>query len=466
MGNRATPSATLFGQAREPLAGAYLWVLAFFVVYCARPEDWIPGVSHLHLAKIVGGFALLAFVMSLSKIKKGLPKITTLLVLLTVQMGLASLFSPVWKGGAFQTTLGFAKVVLIILVMAVAVTSLPRLRRLIFVQSACVVVVAVISIRESRIVAGRLQGILNGIYQNPNDLALAIVLTLPFCLVFLLNERSMLRKAGWCVASLLMIYALLRTGSRAGLLALIVAAGLCVWEFGIRGRRPPLLLLTVVACGFIFAVAGQRVIQRFSNTTQDEGNGAAYESAQLRKEMLLKSLKVTIEHPLFGIGPGDFPVISGAWLDTHNVYTEFSAGSGIPALLLFLMIYRYALSQLHEVKKRNSDRSEVAMLAGASRADLIAFAIAGFFYPDAYQFFMYFVLSYATALHEITTKQHESKAQTEYNAPPQPFEMATPVGGGNLGIIRGALPVNLRRAADGPGAIPEALPVNLRRPPQ
>jgi O-antigen ligase len=444
----ACSTETISAQAREPLAGAYFWVLAFFVVYCARPEDWIPGVSHLHLAKIVGGFALLAFVMSVGSLKNGLPKITTLLVVLAVQMGLASLFSPVWKGGAFQTTLGFSKVVLIILVMAVAVTSLPRLKRLIFVQSACVIVVSAISIKDSQRVAGRLQGVLNGIYQNPNDLALAIVLTLPFCLVFLLNGRSMFRKAVWSVASLLTVYALLRTGSRAGLLALIVAAGICLWEFGIQGQRPHLVLLAVAASGIIFAVAGQRVIQRFSNTTQYEGNGAAYESAQLRKQMLVKSLEVTLEHPLFGIGPGDFPVISGAWIETHDVYTEFSAEAGIPSLILFLMIYWYALKQLHEVKRRAPRQSDLSMLAAASRASLIAFALVAFFYPDAYQIFLYFVLSYATALHEIAVRQNRPEVQSGDNTHSEIMRATTPIIVGRPETVQAALPVNLREVAE------------------
>ena len=34
---------------REPLRGAYFWLTLFFVVYCARPEDWIPGLHVIPL---------------------------------------------------------------------------------------------------------------------------------------------------------------------------------------------------------------------------------------------------------------------------------------------------------------------------------------------------------------------------------------------------------------------------------
>ena len=32
-------------RAADPTKGAFFWLSAFFVVYCARPEDWIPGMQ-------------------------------------------------------------------------------------------------------------------------------------------------------------------------------------------------------------------------------------------------------------------------------------------------------------------------------------------------------------------------------------------------------------------------------------
>jgi hypothetical protein len=449
-------------KAREPLASAYFWVLAFFLLYCARPGDWLPGLNHLHLAKIVGAFAFIAFLMAVGGLKEGLPKVTTLLILLTGQMGLASLFSPVWKGGAFQVTIGFAKVILIILVMAVAVTSVARLRRLIFVHAASVALVAAISIKASHVVGGRLEGVLNGLYSNPNDLAIAMDLTLPFCLVFFLNARGPFRKTFWSVSSLLMVYAVLRTGSRAGLLALIIAGGICLWDFGVKGRRTNLILAAFVAFVIAFAVGGSVVMERLSNTTENRGDTAAYSSAQERRQVLIKSLKVTIENPLFGIGPGDFPVISGDWVETHDVYTQLSAEAGIPALILFLIIYRYALNGLREVRQRAKQLPEAAMLASASRAGLIAFALAALFYPDAYEFFLYFVLSYATVLHEITVKRGlagvEAKAGIQAEVVPQAAQGAHSIPHPALR----AVPVNLERRVKGATLAPRALPVNLR----
>lgn len=386
-------------QEKEPLAGAFFWVLAFFVVYCARPEDWIPGIAHLHLALVSGVFALIAFVTSLGRMKEGLPKEVFYLILLLVQLAVASILSPVWKGNAVAQTIEFAKMVLIVVVISLAVASLARLRKLIFVQAASVVAVALISIKSGHLHNGRLVGVLNGMYANPNDLAIAVVLSLPLCLVFLFRAQGVVRKLIWAVAVLAMTYVVFRTGSRSGLIALAVAGMWCIWDFGIKGRRLYLPILALIIAGAGFAIAGGTLVHRFSETFSGSGaNQSAYGSAIARKQLLILSLKVTAKHPLFGIGPGDFQAVSGHWQPTHNVYTALSAEGGIPALVLFLLIYWRSFANLRHVREFEDPDSELGMFARAMRASLWAFAIAGPFFPDAYQYFVYFMFVFTTIL--------------------------------------------------------------------
>ena len=37
------------------LQGAFFWLSAFYVVYCARPEDWIPGLYLFPIANRLSG---------------------------------------------------------------------------------------------------------------------------------------------------------------------------------------------------------------------------------------------------------------------------------------------------------------------------------------------------------------------------------------------------------------------------
>jgi O-antigen ligase len=385
------------------MAGAFFWVEMFFILYLIRPEDWIPGLHVIPVAKVVGVFAIVALILSMGQIKQGIPREVYYLCALVMIMGVSGLFSPVWRGGAVQQAENFGKVAVIVLVMALSVTTMPRLRRLIFLQAACTGIVVIASLIVRHEMEGRLAGVLNGIYQNPNDLALAIDLTFPFCFVFFLRARNPFRKSVWAATMLVMIVALLLTASRGGLIGIVIGAGGCVWGFGVRQKRVLLVVFAVVAAFIMVPVAGKLALQRLQGTfNPSEDIASAYASAQARKELLDESIKLSLEHPLFGVGAGDFQVLSG-WHETHDVYTEWSAEVGIPALIVFLMIFYRAFRNVRDARQDAADRSDLAMFTSAARIDLTVFAFASFFYPVAYNFFVYFLFAYATALHRIAS---------------------------------------------------------------
>ena len=92
---------------RKPLVGAYIALVLFMVIYHGRPEDWIPGLSNVPLAKIAGVLALLALVFSLRHIRNRFPREIIYLFLLIGQLFLASIiFSRVaGRGGDDDTRL-------------------------------------------------------------------------------------------------------------------------------------------------------------------------------------------------------------------------------------------------------------------------------------------------------------------------------------------------------------------------
>ncbi len=389
----------------EPLAAAYFWLVLFFVVYCTRPQDWIPGLVNFPLAKITGFFVFAAFAASVAVSRRrvlSMPREIICLVLLLGQLSLAAILSPVWRGGAIQCVLDFSKVVPIVIVTAIAVKSMARFRKLVFVQAASVMLISIVTIWKGRLSGGRLEGALSGIYENPNDLALAIVLTFPLCFAFLLRSRSAFRKVIWSVSMLLMTYAVLLTASRAGLLALVVTVGACLWEFGMRGRRPYLIPLAVLAGIVILPLAGGYLAKRFESTFESDlstqTDVSARESAEQRRALVIRSLVITAEHPLFGVGPGNFEVVSGYWHVTHNTFTQFSAEGGLLALLLYLMIIRQTFSNLRRTQQTANMDTDLILWAGALRASLYGFLIGSCFASVAYQFFPYFLVAYSISL--------------------------------------------------------------------
>jgi len=399
------------------LMGAYWALLAFYVIYCARPEDWIPGLAYVPLAKITGGLAAVVALMTLGSGSRKLPREVLYLALLIAQFWLAVPFSPVWRGGAFWSTLGFSKLLLIFPAMILVTQTLSSLRRLIFVQAGSTVLVALASIAlNARASAGRLTGAENGQYGNPNDLATALSIALPFCFAFLLKGRGVLRKVAWGVSIVAMIYAVILTESRSGLLAVVLSMGFCLWELGVKGGRRYLIALSALVVLVFAIIAGKGLKARFAATfgsevvTQEEET--AHESALERREMLKDSIILTLQHPLFGVGANNFTPTTQHWRETHNDYTQMSCEGGIPALILFLMILWRAFRNLRETNQAVPKNSEEALWAGTLHASFLGFLAGAFFSSVAYLYYPYFLVGYTSILRSLVSSPE--------GAPPQP----------------------------------------------
>src|SRR5579864_3676124 len=264
-----------FASTKEPLAGAFFWLSAFYVAYCARPTDWIPGFANVPVVKISGIFALIALLMSAGRSRRrlrDLPREAIYFLAIICLLFVSALVNPIWKGGAFFGTLDFSKALVAWVLIYLVITSFTRLRRLIFIQSASVAVITLVSVVKGRS-HPRLQGVLGGIYSNPNDLAFAIVLSLPFALMFLLQGQGLLRRLAWALALLVMAGALVLTGSRAGFIQLVIAGSVCLWHFGVKGRRSMLLVKTFLVGAALLIGAGGKIKSRFMAISGDINSG-------------------------------------------------------------------------------------------------------------------------------------------------------------------------------------------------
>ena len=395
----------------EPMRAAYLALVVFLAVFCARPEDWIPGLSLLHLDRIAGGLAVAATGMGVVFGRREalrLPASLKFLVLLLAQLLLAAVFSTVWAGGAVNLVVNqFSKAVMIAVVIFWAASAFERIRTLLFLQAASVTLIGVVTIWKGRLLQGRLDGVLGGMYANPNDLALSLAVVIPLCFAFLLLSKSRLRKLVWGAVIVTMIYAVTLTYSRGGLLCVLTAVGLCVWQFGVRGGRRWLPVTAALAFMVLLAVAGpsgygQRIATIFNPASDPTG------SAQQRLALQYRSVAVTFDHPLLGVGPGNFEVLSGNWHVNHDAFMQMASEGGLPALLLFTLILWRAFVDLRAAAK--AEREEVRIFAGALRASLAAFVVGACFASVAYLFMPYVLVGYSCALKRIGRQE---------DAPPQ-----------------------------------------------
>jgi hypothetical protein len=400
---------------KETLSGAFFWLSAFYFVYCARPGDFIGALSFVPLAKITAFMALLSLVSAAGKAPrrfKDLPVEASYLLSLIAILFVSSFLSPVWRGGAFFTTLELAKAYVVWVLTFLLITTLKRLRRIIFIQSASVVVVCFVAILKGHSVP-RLDGVIGGFYSNPNDMAFAIVLSLPFCLAFLLTAKGGLRKACWCGGMLAMATALMLTASRAGFIDLVVAGTACLWHFGVRGKRLYLIAATLFLGALLMVVAGRTLVGRFAAISEDSVNSemqvSAHDSFEERKALMVIALGVVAKYPILGVGAGNLPEYSGMWKEVHASYLQMAAEGGIPVLILYLMFFRRGFANLRRLSQTKDLDSETVLFLGALKGSLIGFVVGACFAPEGFQFFPYFTVCYTSVFLAITRGRHYSE---------------------------------------------------------
>jgi O-Antigen ligase len=407
----ALPGRRTSFQAADPTKGAFFWLSAFFVVYCARPEDWIPGLKVLPLAKITAILALWGLFNSLGRTRrtfKDLPKEARLLLTMIILLFIGGFLSPVWRGGAVSRTTDFSKIYIAWILVFLLITTFDRLRRIIFIQAVSVAVICAVALIKGHDTP-RLSGIIGGIYSNPNDLAFAIVLSLPFALAFMVTSKSVVKKVLWLFAMLVMLVAMFETASRAGFIDLVISGSVTLYYFAIKGRRLYLLVATGFLTVLIAATVGGKLYDRFQalsgSSTTDQ---SAYGSYEDRKYLMLRALDAIEHYPILGIGVRNFPTYSLIWHDVHMTYLQIAAEAGIPVLIIYLMFFRCAFKNLKILRKRTDLDPDIVLFIGALSSSLVGFVVGALFAPEAYQYFPYFAVAFTATLLQ-TIKENEEQ---------------------------------------------------------
>ncbi len=409
-------------KVKSSNALAYGALVLFSFLYFARPEDLIPGLGYIPMEKILGGIAFLGLfsgIKSRASFSKW-PRELKLLAAMFAWQVISVPFSYYISGALAMVTEKCVKGFIVAILVSLVVDSISQLRRLIFIQASSVAVMTWVSVLLYK--GGRMGGVLGGVFDNPNDLAINIALNFPLCLMFLMVAKNPVVKLLWFAGLIVMARGLMLTYSRSGFLALAVAIIFSLWEFGIRNKRY-YLLAAAACCAIALLIVGpqsygDRIKSIFSNDVSVYGD-----AKEARMELLKESLIVTAKRPLFGVGPGQFPAYTGQPHITHNTYTELSAESGIPVLVLFLLVIRECFRNLVKIRDTAlyKEDPDVRMYTSALWAGMAGYLAGAAFASTAYQLFPYFMVGYTTALLRLCSEQ---TASATVNAPATRGELA------------------------------------------
>lgn len=405
-------------KLRRAHALSFAGLLLFTAVVYFRPQEWVPGlIGFRSIAFWIATLTLAVFLptqLGLEGTLTARPREVNLVLLLLVA-GLLSVPLSLEPAEAWGSFLDFAKVVTMFVVMVNVVRSAPRLRAmfwLAFFVSAVLSLKALSDYTSGRLNPGkdRIEGaIVGGIFENPNDLALHLVTMIPIALGLLFVSRSLLKKALYASVSFLMLIGVVVTYSRAGLLGLGGASFVLMWKLKPRNRALVVVGFVLTALVFV-ALAPSGVVSRFGG---DDGG-----SADQRQALLIRSIFVSLRHPILGVGMDNFHIVSLREHVSHNAYTQVSAEMGMAALAIYVLLMWASLRRMRRIELETVERkreARVHYMAVALQASLVGYMVCSFFASVAYLWYVYYLVGYALCLHRL----YEAEGDTVFSLSPR-----------------------------------------------
>jgi hypothetical protein len=222
-----------------------------------------------------------------------------------------------------------------------------------------------------------------GVEGEANYEALMLLFLLPVAFAMWRYEQTIWWRRIGLGSGLLMAGGVLLTESRAG----IIAGGVIAFLAAMRSRRKFLAVtLLVTATLVVFSFGPSGLMERFRSIeisgkpiNGDEG------SSRLHVELLKAGVRMIEEHPVFGVGIGQFKAVAplynpeisklihGSYI-AHDTFLQIGAECGVPELLLFLAMLGYA-SHNFKLDQQCSDEA-LARLGVAMRISLIGICVA------------------------------------------------------------------------------------------
>lgn len=204
----------------------------------------------------------------------------------------------------------------------------------------------------------------------------------------------------------MLIGGVVSTVSRTGLLLLLAAMGLLVFWRGknTRRRRFGLVLVVFIVATLAvpdtyWAIASSFILQSIERGTDTVG---------LRYALWQAAIRMWMDHPIAGVGVGEFrvqlssygiliPSLTKVDIGAHNMYLAVLAEMGSIGLLIFVGILSASVNQLRALKLREVSAAKVS-LASTWFVVLVVLLIGGITKHDQYDKLLWLTLGIAASL--------------------------------------------------------------------
>jgi O-antigen ligase len=290
--------------------------------------------------------------------------------------------------------------------------------------------------RGLNLYAGRANGPVGGIFQNPNDLALNLASFLPFVFLFIKLPGSWLRRVICAGIAALMLAALIFTKSRGGTLG---AVAMLVTFLLVARVLTPATIIAFVLGGMLVlpAIPGGFWTRMQGITDASKDDTGSREERQLLME---QGWTVFLENPLTGVGAGQFraywhPGLPRKWHEVHNVWLQVAAEVGIFGVLAFGFLVFRAFSAARWTRRRltwwrrgrrhkprgdvnddgltDEERVFMELHASATLAAMVGWFVCAFFASVALNWTFYYLLGLSVTARDVVRARAAAYARAK-----------------------------------------------------
>ena len=392
-------AARPLGRSPHPLATGILLVYLFLMV--SRGAELLAGIVgvNLRLTMVLMLVSLATALLTGGLLQAVRAPVVAMFTAFTGWFLVTTLLSE-WRGGSLMTlTNDWIPSYACVLLIPSLISSLDQCRKACYVLAFSLIPILLATVLFQSQVQGRDQTLF-GTLGNPNDLAFALLMLIPFAVFVIKSESLRSWKTIACMLAILFaVLKTLKTGSRSGLVTMVSCFVILFLAGQIKSKLKILALagvIVAIAAATVTTETLQRYATVFSGTSVDsdmsENEVSAVESATARKMLLQESIHLTLQHPLLGLVRASSPLRWRAsrkfageqqtWHEAHNSYTQIGSEMGIPAFLIYVSILLYCMkrtvSTYRRTRKRSNPIASFRMSASLSMA-LVIFAICAFF---------------------------------------------------------------------------------------
>lgn len=256
----------------------------------------------------------------------------------------------------------------------------------------------------------RVQGPPSSFIGDNNDLALAMVMTLPLLVHLYHTTRPGWMRKGIVAAIPLMVISILFTYSRGGLIGLAVVLALLLLRMRGKAAIGGLLFLGLA---FALPFAPEQWVERMASIADYEQD----QSAAIRLRMWGMAWRIAEAHPVFGGGfevfldPAQYPLFlpeAEHARDVHSAYFQVLGEHGFPGLALFVLLGLATWRAAGWVARRAAGRADLAWageMATMCRISLAGYAVCASFLTLAFYDYLYLIVAVVTCLRLVVARK-------------------------------------------------------------